>query len=435
MGVPGKYRGVCFSLDGKKETSKISSIALSKILQGRPLLLIPESLATTLSSSKEEALKMIEDGQMLSERVRKEVEKLGEDVECLSLRVLPSVGRFHEHGCSFVFEGEFTHIETALFLIMLEVVREGHELLLDVSSGLNIYGAIAVRVLYNVLTYQKLSNYYAGEASSGEPSHSIAFFPQPKQEGEEVKVELSEVRTRILNQYPLTEQQIQGINRPEEIGLTDTSSKKNLKHVLMTGRRLFNCLVYNTPLPVYYDEIVKFFKPSEIRELEKQVCDSVSSYIQPEISHDRFVKVFRRRFDPRLLRDVLNALALTGSLMKIVEEARKNMTEKGVKLDDLQEFFVKKVYGSLEWFKPNARRLEFEVEQIKKAAESIPAGDFKLLKEVFGVHGSSNMERNFIAHSGFLKDITEIVKLGDGEVYVRYNLAEVGPEVIKRWLS
>ncbi|MEM4155030.1 MAG: hypothetical protein QXW52_09465, partial [Candidatus Caldarchaeum sp.] len=321
------------------------------------------------------------------------------------------------------------------FLIMLEFIKEGHELVLDVSSGLNIYGAIAVRVLYNVLTYQKLSNYYVGESSSGEPRHSIAFFPQPREEKEEVKVELSEARTRILNQYPLTVQQIKGINKPEEIGLTDTGLKKDLKRILMTGRRLFNCLAYNTPLPVYYDDIVEFCKPSYIRELEKRICDSVSSYIQPETSYDGCVKVFRKRFDPRLLRDVLNALALTGSLMKIVEEARKSMTGVGVKLDDLQEFFVRKVYGSLEWFKPNARRLEFEVEQIKQAAARITVKSPMLLKDVFGVHGSSNMERNFIAHSGFLKDVTEIVKVGDAEVYVKYKLDVVKPSVIKEWLS
>lgn len=437
LGDPRNYKKVCFAWKDKKETSTLSSIALSKILHGKPVLLIPESLAITLACSKDEACEMISERErhLLINRVMEEVERLGEDTEELFVRVLPSVGRFRKDGRIFMFDGEFAHIETALFLIMLEFIKEGHELVLDVSSGLNIYAAIAVRVLYNVLTYQKLSNYYVGDESTREPSHSIAFFPQPREEKEEVKVELSEARTRILNQYPLTVQQIKGINKPEEIGLTDTGLKKDLKRILMTGRRLFNCLAYNTPLPVYYDDIVEFCKPSYIRELEKRICDSVSSYIQPETSYDGCVKVFRKRFDPRLLRDVLNALALTGSLMKIVEEARKSMTGGGVKLDDLQEFFVRKVYGSLEWFKPNARRLEFEVEQIKQAAARITVKSPMLLKDVFDVHGSSYMERNFIAHSGFLKDFTEIVKVGDAEVYVKYKLDVVKPSVIKEWLS
>ncbi|MEM4412795.1 MAG: TM1812 family CRISPR-associated protein, partial [Candidatus Caldarchaeum sp.] len=197
LGDPRNYKKVCFAWKDKKETSTLSSIALSKILHGKPVLLIPESLAITLACSKDEACEMISERErhLLINRVMEEVERLGEDTEELFVRVLPSVGRFRKDGRIFMFDGEFAHIETALFLIMLEFIKEGHELVLDVSSGLNIYAAIAVRVLYNVLTYQKLSNYYVGDESTREPSHSIAFFPQPREEKEEVKVELSEART------------------------------------------------------------------------------------------------------------------------------------------------------------------------------------------------------------------------------------------------
>ncbi|MEN3047872.1 MAG: TM1812 family CRISPR-associated protein [Candidatus Caldarchaeales archaeon] len=438
-GYHRQYRKPIFvmELDGEERRTPPTthfSLALAEVTDGKAVLLVPESLAVGLARDADDLEEMIRDERKLEERL---LEEIGgrEEVE---VRAIPSSGSFSgKDGLEVRYETDPDLIQISLFSVFVELLDEGYEVFFDVSSGLNVYPAMGVRALYSAATHLLLGNLYGlliGKYSA--PNIWIAFYGQVSSDGEEVRVKLERVEPQIMKDFPLAPEDTNKgpINQLRvlcEFSGMNRENVRGVRHVISEGFRAFNCLVLNTPLPLYVtepDEIICLLDDREISKLERYLLGAVWELTRGrkvvERSGSRFVVRREAKLEFRSLTRVLGALAATRSLMRMIGELRKSMRDGWVPLSSIRRFFLESVYrdgGYRGWFRLNRHLLENELERIEEAAATCSSGEPKPLMELLGIRGSQGRRRNFFSHSGFLADVTEVRKDEGGEVLVRYS--------------
>ncbi|MEM1978704.1 MAG: hypothetical protein QXL72_07315 [Candidatus Caldarchaeum sp.] len=103
----------------------------------------------------------------------------------------------------------------------------------------------------------------------------------------------------------------------------------------------------------------------------------------------------------------------------------------------MKNFFVEKIYGKAGLFRLNVDLLQFELDSIKKSSERLATDEKMTLQSLMQAGGSQNFERNFFAHSGFLKDITTLHKDKQGRLFLDYNFrnTSINSSTVQGWLS
>ncbi|MEM1979620.1 MAG: hypothetical protein QW137_03345, partial [Candidatus Caldarchaeum sp.] len=186
----------------------------------------------------------------------------------------------------------------------------------------------------------------------------------------------------------------------------------------------FICINRNTPLPLYHEQIIEEISQECVEKLEQQVADDLRKRIEHTVEKEK-VQITIKRSTENLpisfIRRTMMALAMTKSLMKLVKEARKNMVNGFVPLDAIKTLFIEEIYQNRPHFTHNRHLLESEVENIEKLRDRLGETEQYLMNFLSGGKGSSDMVRNFFAHSGFLGDITYVKKDSSSRILLRYD--------------
>ena len=156
--------------------------------------------------------------------------------------------------------------------------------------------------------------------------------------------------------------------------------------------------------------------------------------------NDGVIEVKRFAMVERDITNTFFALALMSSIIRFVKD--------NIREPELDEIFAtfKNLYNNLK-LELNTKFLDRDIRNIKRVAKDL-TGE-KLLSELYKDYDveefeekgkedkkESDQERNFFAHSGFLREITRIRKEGE-KVYVRYDLDEMKRKSIniKEWFN
>lgn len=305
---------------------------------------------------------------------------------------------------------------------------------------MNIYPSLGIRALYNAVVYQLLLGFLPAlkEGFRGE-QHRFAFYPPILAETKYVNVNFQPIRTNVRYDFQIWPEKIRTVHnslRALGIDLKET----NITAILLNGLRAFNCIRYNTPLPLYRADIIHLFEPETVDKVESMIIDGLGSAVRNHklvCESDNKIIVYRASHDFDFARSVLNALAVTKHFMKIVGGARGQRCEEGVPLELMKNFFVEKIYGKAGLFRLNVDLLQFELDSIKKSSERLATDEKMTLQSLMQAGGSQNFERNFFAHSGFLKDITTLHKDKQGRLFLDYNFrnTSINSSTVQGWLS
>lgn len=244
IGKPESYREKEFVIEGEGYRTSLCSDALRKHLEEKGedvelLVFVPESML--FNEDMESFCKKLDD--------------LGvTDFEAIPV---PSVGRYRYDGREAEFRGSVEVITTAIFIHFLKAKPE--ELVVDLSTGFNIYPVSLLEAAKRYLTYRKLERILVGEdslsvmamftppISPGVERYSVeiqpvdvkAFFSLPKANVDKIVLKCPEnlrgELARINREYAEVKSEFRGIY--EELTLAYNALKLNVPLALLRVAR------------------------------------------------------------------------------------------------------------------------------------------------------------------------------------------------------
>ncbi|MFQ6127125.1 MAG: TM1812 family CRISPR-associated protein, partial [Candidatus Heimdallarchaeota archaeon] len=210
-----------------------------------------------------------------------------------------------------------------------------------------------------------------------------------------------------------------------ELGRRLSSDVKLIHELVEQTKVAFNAIKYNAPLAIFHDEVVKFeHDPKEGLEALKRVLEAFENEGRVKLD-DKIVRSERLRVDKSEVVGVLLSLALASSL-----DGFKKGLPSEVTTNYLENQFTK-MYERL-GLGLNRKFLSWDLKEVKKEGEKLSDGEERLYQELAGFKGSSDIKRNFFAHSGLLREGVIVRKEGD-VVILKYD--DKWLEEIKKWLK
>ncbi|WP_456370506.1 TM1812 family CRISPR-associated protein [Geoglobus sp.] len=410
IGKPESYQEKEFIIDGDSYKTCLCSDALRKHLKkeggaAELVVFVPESMLL---------------GEDLDSFCRKLNDRGVEDFEAV---IIPSVGRYSNGGEEVDFRGSVETITTAILIHLLR--RRPENLLIDLSTGFNIYPVSLLEATKRYLTYRKMERILQDQPGV---SAKAVFTPPVTRDVWHYAVEIQPLDVKAFFSLP-------GANIDRVVGKCPESLKTKLAEINRGSaevkrefRRMYEELVlaYNAVrlnVPLAFYELLKM--DVSVDDLERRILDFVEKFLEPYRDGET---VERFPVDGVNVSGIFYAIAMFRSL----KEFRKSLHEPEVG-EILDKFSV--VYrnrhlglGVNEYF------LQRDIEEVVDLADKLGDGE----QEILGIlkHGKefckSRVEkRNFFAHSGFLKEFTVVRKEG-GRVMVGW--MEDRLREIKSWI-
>jgi len=200
--------------------------------------------------------------------------------------------------------------------------------------------------------------------------------------------------------------------RAGEIGKRYADLKKKFRELLRELRIAFNSIRYNTPLAFY--ELLRFDLDTE--ETERGILAYCNEYLKNKIN-----------LDLRRVTNAFYAIAMMRSFKEFMNSLKEPSTE------ELKERFLELYKNSRLGLGVNGYFLHNDIKRIESLVSKHTFDGKRTILEL--EHKSSefksskgfskDMKRNFFAHSGFLKEWTE-VELKNGKVILGWK---------KEWLN
>jgi CRISPR-associated protein Csx1 len=372
--------------------------------------------------------------------------------------VIPSIGEF----LGEKFSSPLGNIVLRILIDMIERYKNEpfDEMYLDISSGHNIYNYALAEAGRLFLTLMKLEDFLKkkdikvfiaiSEPIIGKPSSDkrykifkdfqldvkgFFYFPEKPQRNNEHA--FSEYATRVSEAIK---------------GEEDGKLKGKINDMLYKTYLFYSALKNNLPLVVYYLCILKEPRDKEAKEYRYTEDDAKNLL-------EEIVNLLKQRLDGNLkespdlkfdnLRKLFMMLGLAVGIVRMLEKHGicKEIKE-GIYLSDIRRLFVEdksSIYGYF-GLKTNIPYLQQEIRNnfTEKYEKNLITNEWKLLKYILDKRsiwkyckaelekllkyilgkskGSSTSinPRNFLAHCGFERNITELKKLDNGDVLIRY---------------
>ncbi|MEM2086402.1 MAG: TM1812 family CRISPR-associated protein [Archaeoglobaceae archaeon] len=404
IGKPENYGPVKFSIDGNVYETPFSSDALKRHFNEDVLLCAPKSL-----------LEEYQDPEFLKKKINEGGFKNFE------LAIIPSIGEYEFKDRKVEYKNNFDNIVIAILLHLLK--RNPEKVLMDVSTGQNIYVFALIEAVRRYATYKQIEKMF----HSYEFKLRIATYQPIIKNVKEAKIEINDLSARSFFSLPQAD--------PDKLCKTgDREVKREAGeigkkyHTLKSAFRLlqkevtigFNAIRYNTPLAFY--ELLKFDANAD--EIERGFSKLAHEFLENEIPMD--LKVFS---------NILFSIAMFRSFREFKSTLNMpSINEIGLKF---QRVYTKAdldvncnfLTRELEEIKTRAEKRRMEIEQKRRVSllelykKETFEGDEKF--------GSKNIKRNFFAHSGFLKEYT-FVTIANGEFCLEWDKSK--HKDLENWL-
>ncbi len=411
-GDPDKYSPVRYRLGDRVEETYYSCEALRRFLGEEVLLLAPESLVSDLNDFRGR----VERKGLTDFELFLRFQRWGNDVNGVRRRFLTG----------------FDDVAVAIFVRFVR--KRPDSLVVDISTGHNVYVVAMVEAARGYATYRELENIL--QLSEGDGfSVEIASSPPIGKGVSEVGIELHPLSVRAFFLLPTADidkllheeadkefRKLAGV-----IGREYSGFKSDFRKLYDELRVAFNAVKYNVPLAFYTQEVLTL--DLNVDEVERGVIEFLNKLL--ESTDDGFVRK-RIPLSFRAVSNVFYAIALYRGFKNFKSELSEPSIEE-IRRVFLQLYRKKSVGAAV-----NEYFLDNELRMIEKLKEKI-RGKMRLLYlysagcEAEGrLGGSSDAKRNFFAHSGLLKECTEVEVKG-GKIYLSWTKDRVGE--IKKWLK
>jgi CRISPR-associated protein Csx1 len=420
-------KDINFIIDDKTYKAKLSSISLKNYFQKQPklILIYPVSIMYNQSALQNND----EFSQIISEKISNYLENPKEvlkvhphNKDADDFLVIHSIGEYKLFSNIEKFEGTYDDIVLAILCDMikrlLEEKNKENEFYIDISSGHNIYVSAMLEALRHFSVFSKLLNWQNKKLI---PKTYITFSdPILGSSAKEFKIHIQELRFKVFFSSPVSKNDIDK-NKKDRISKKLYENNKERKNKLDEFFEkfiiLYSAIKNNTPLVLYHfeynkhNEIINFIKEI-IEEIENKLSNNWRK--SPSLSKDDYLKI-------------ILSLGFYAGIVEVLENKniKKYDFEKGVGLDEIKHK-AKCIYEIFN-LNPLIHILGHEIynlkegkdEKGKKLIEKVSEKWEKLDKYLYG-EGNSFKERNFIAHAGFERNITEVRK-ENNQLYFRYD--------------
>ena len=411
------------------------------------VLLVPESLVTMLVDDIEKAEELLCNKREFAERIRERVMEEGL-AESPRILIMQSVGSYPHKSDSkwrVCFKNYLDNIVSYTMIDLLKSLEkdDNYELLVNVSTGQNIYVNALVEAVRASLVYYKLCGIIQGR-----PGVRVTFISHPPilNDGEyEYPVDFYEYDVKAFFEFPIKEEIPTAVRFLSEgnaelkqmLGRNLSNESKNISNITSLARMAFNAIKYNTPLTMLCDYIIKLdFKPQAGLNALIKILETIENMRAIKIMNNT-IKVLHLRVNRPLIVNTLLSFALYSSLRDLWEKVRSIKPT----VQEIRYLF-KDVYEKI-GLDLNIRFLERDLDDIEnvvcklKDEEEVRLRDLREEERMkvaeAGLCGYvSDEKRNFFAHSGLLDNMVFVKKEGD-DILLRYD-----PEVsskIKKWLK
>jgi CRISPR-associated protein Csx1 len=328
--------------------------------------------------------------------------------------VIPSIGEF----LGEKFSSPLGNIVLRILIDMIERYKNEafDEMYLDISSGHNIYNYALAEAGRLFLTLMKLEDFLKekdikvfiaiSEPIIGKPSpdkgykifknfqldvKGFFYFPEKPQENNE-------------NAFSKYAKKLSETIKGKE----DRELKRKIMNMLYKAYLFYSALRNNLPLVVYYLCTLEEYRYTEndVKNLLEEIVNLLKQRLDGNLKTSPDDLGFEN------LRKLFMMLGLAVGIIRVLEtrEICKGIKE-GVYLSDIERVFAEEENSIYRYFEltTNIMYLQQEIQKNFLENEKLITNEWKLLKDITDQSSTSINPRNFLAHCGFEKNITEEV--------------------------
>jgi CRISPR-associated protein Csx1 len=451
------YQYVNFYVRDELIKDRFSSQALAKKFgDSKIIFLVPESLVTELANNKIEAKELLNNKDNLRniilERLYNEV-----TVKDFEILIVQSIGMYKSQNKDFQinFLNDADNIILSLILDLLKRIEGYNEVILDISTGHNVYVTSLIDAARTLVVYFKLRNIMKEKNEMKVPVFKIAYSPPIIQSldafSSRYPIQLYDFDVKAFFEIPFKNSiriidllKNGDIELKKEMNVTFKKANQELNNLITETKIAYHAIRYNVPL-AYFDDLVRFSANEE--EMLKKLRN-ISEYIienKKEI-HENNNEILIKRLSINRLS--FANLILTIAFHNALRELKENL-EKTPSIDIIKKTFDH-LYKIIE-FGLNARFLLRDLNEIEELSKYLGEGEEKSIKELQhyrstkfqsiesrDIRKKGDIKRNFFAHSGFEETITLVKKISDKEAKKNEILLRYVPERkadIEKWLT
>jgi len=339
--------------------------------------------------------------------------------------VIPSIGEF----LGEKFSSPLGNIVLRILIDMIERYKNEpfDEMYLDISSGYNIYNYALAEAGRLFLTLMKLEDFLKKkdikvfiaitEPIIGKPSpdkrykifkdfqldaKGFFYFPEKPQENNE-------------NAFSKYAKEVSKTIKGKE----DRELKRKINKMLHRAYLFYSALRNNLPLVVYYLCTLEEYRYTE--NDAKNLLEEIVNLLKLRLDGNLKTSPDDLKFED--LRKLFMMLGLAVGIIRVLEtrEICKGIKE-GVYLSDIERLFAEEENSIYRYFEltTNIMYLQQEIQKNFSENEKLITNEWKLLKDITNQSSASINPRNFLAHCGFEKNITEVKKSDNGDIIIRY---------------
>jgi CRISPR-associated protein Csx1 len=443
----GRFEGsidelVNFEIDGKTYSQELSSFALrdrfgknTKVVLVYPVSILLNEYALRGIKDKEHLRSFYEKIEGIVTKPEEREKYIKNPWEYLKEHphskkaddfiVIPSIGEF----LGEKFSSPLGNIVLRILIDMIERYKNEpfDEMYLDISSGHNIYNYALAEAGRLFLTLMKLEDFLKekdikvfiaiSEPIIGKPSSDkrykifkdfqldakgFFYFPEKPQENNE-------------NAFSTYAKEVSKTIKGEE----DRKLKRKMNDMLYRAYLFYSALRNNLPLVVYYLCTLEEYRYTEndVKNLLEEIVNLLKQRL------DGNLKTSPDDLNFEDLRKLFMMLGLAVGVIRVLERhGICKEIEVGVYLHNIERLFAEEENSIYRYFEltTNIMYLQQEIQKNFLDNEKLIVNEWKLLKNITDQSSTSINPRNFLAHCGFEKNITELKKLDNGDVLIRY---------------
>jgi hypothetical protein len=268
------YYEVNYRIESIKKSikSKLSSVAIYKNLKKEKVNLIyyiPESLVAQLIDDPLDAIECLKTPENLIKKYRILLnESIGEEID-FQLRIIQSIGYYNNRKSKYILHFK-NHIENVIIQFLTDLLDIQGDLIVDISTGFNIYTQALNEAIRNLIVYKKLKiilqnsndfkvNYAITPPVLGPKPEWIyplvfnridatAFFEFPYDD--------LNINTNLISisDFPVR-------NKKEKIDICKKFPKLDNKsrYLIELSLLTYNAIKYNVPLPLFTKNLLNLF--------------------------------------------------------------------------------------------------------------------------------------------------------------------------------
>lgn len=447
------YKPVTYDFEGKSYRAVLSTKVMQEHFRDdcKVILFAPESLVTKFATS-EEAIELLTDQHNLRRRIMEEVNSAGFVNEPFDLLLMQSVGSYDSCGqnrYTIMFENTVPNIVSSAFsqlLLLLNKTKEKN-LMVDISTGQNLYITSLLEAIRGVLVYEKLNSLMQGDGSiSVNITYTPPILSEASSENQVKQIKSYPYDVKAFFEIPIKEKNV-NLNNLVQLSYKDQSRYsegakrihdkiRDLKMHLTTGRLVYNAIKYNTPLVLFHDQIsnrLESFKeiinfPERLKEL---ITELEKEHREVHKSNG-IIRVSRKyNINKDLYINIHFHLALLNSIYSFWEDKikgreaeltyiRKTFSEAYDRLQlGLNSKFLERDCNEISMVLNNSKRDLTQARLWEEVREEVKYEQMNQKTKPTCVK-PSDQKRNFFAHSGFLSNITKVWKRGSC-IYLSYD--------------